>query len=185
MIKRIFTLSSTIFYFFGCGIQKPINFAEITSPNGSLVLKIKNDKSQLFYTLFKNGSQIIDNSKLGLISDAYAIDYGLSIIKKKERRKHHTWKQVWGEQKTLIDHHTELELLIASELNNFQTLLRFRLFDDGLGFRYEVPKLYDNTQYRIVDELTEFNLSEDSPSWWIPAYAYRRYEFFYLVSLIF
>ena len=184
MIKRIFILSSIIFCFFGCATQKPINFAEITSPDGSLVLKVNNEKSQLFYTLFKNGNQIIDSSKMGLISDAFAIDEGLSIIKKKERRKHHTWKQVWGEQKTLIDHHTELELLIASELNDFQTLLRFRLFDDGLGFRYEIPELKDNSQYRIMDELTEFNLSEDSPSWWIPAYAYRRYEFLYAKSLI-
>ena len=125
MIKRIFILSSIIFCFFGCGTQKPINFAEITSPDGSLVLKINNERSQLFYTLFKNGNQIIDSSKMGLISDAFAIDEGLSIIKKKERRKHHTWKQVWGEQKTLIDHHTELELLIASELNDFQTLQPF------------------------------------------------------------
>ena len=86
MIKRIFILSSIIFCFFGCATQKPINFAEITSPDGSLVLNVNNEKSQLFYTLFKNGNQIIDSSKMGLISDAFAIDEGLSIIKKKERR---------------------------------------------------------------------------------------------------
>ena len=63
MIKRIFILSSIIFCFFGCGTQKPINFTEITSPDGSLVLKVNNEKSQLFYTLFKNGNQIIDSSK--------------------------------------------------------------------------------------------------------------------------
>ena len=63
-------------------------------------------------------------------------------------------------------------------------ILRFRIFDDGIGFRYEVPRQNQLSEFTILDELTEFNLSEDSPSWWIPAYAYRRYEFLYAKTLI-
>ena len=62
--------------------------------------------------------------------------------------------------------------------------LRFRLFDDGLGFRYELVGQDGLDEYNIMNELTEFNFTEDSNSWWIPAYAYRRYEFLYANTLI-
>ena len=62
--------------------------------------------------------------------------------------------------------------------------LRFRLFDDGLGFRYELIGQDGLDEYNIMNELTEFNFTEDSNSWWIPAYAYRRYEFLYANTLI-
>ena len=57
--------------------------------------------------------------------------------------------------------------------------IHFRLFNDGLGFRYDIPKQKSIDNFNILDELTEFNFSEDSQSWWIPAYAYRRFEFLY------
>ena len=154
------------------------------SPNESLSLKIENDGGSLYYSLFKNGIEIIERSKLGIVTNIYEFSDGITITKKKERRKHHTWDQVWGEQKTLIDHHNELELFTRTEKNQLSAVLRFRLFDDGLGFRYEIPSQMNNEEYRILNELTEFNMAEDSPSWWIPAYAYRRYEFLYANSLI-
>ena len=58
------------------------------------------------------------------------------------------------------------------------------MFNDGIGFRYEIPKQGKISDFTILDEITEFNLAEDSPSWWIPAYAYRRYEFLYANTLI-
>ena len=182
--KKYFIPVIALFFLSGCGSKGPISMAEIKSPDESLSLKVENDGGSLYYSLFKNGIEIIERSKLGIITDIYEFSDGITITKKKERRKHHTWDQVWGEQKTLIDHHNELELLTRSEKDQLSAILRFRLFDDGLGFRYEIPSQTNNQEYRIVDELTEFNMAEDSPSWWIPAYAYRRYEFLYANSLI-
>jgi alpha-glucosidase len=62
--------------------------------------------------------------------------------------------------------------------------VHFKLFDDGLGFRYQIENQPEIESFNILDEMTEFNFSEDSPSWWIPAYAYRRYEFLYANTLI-
>ena len=182
--KKYFTSIIAIFFLSGCGPKGPISMAEIKSPNESLSLKIENDGGSLYYSLFKNGIEIIERSKLGIVTNIYEFSDGITITKKKERKKHHTWDQVWGEQKTLIDHHNELELFTRTEKNQLSAVLRFRLFDDGLGFRYEIPSQMNNEEYRILNELTEFNMAEDSPSWWIPAYAYRRYEFLYANSLI-
>ena len=91
--------------------------------------------------------------------------------------------RVWGEQKDVLDEHNELSVKILSD-NNLKMIIRFRLYDDGLGFRYEIPKQDGIESFNILDEMTEFNFAEDSPSWWIPAYAYRRYEFLYANTLI-
>ena len=108
----------------------------------------------------------------------------LEVIKVKRRSKNKSWKQVWGEQKIIRDNHNELELTLLCRVEKNKMILRFRIFDDGIGFRYEVPRQNQLSEFTILDELTEFNLSEDSPSWWIPAYAYRRYEFLYAKTLI-
>ena len=104
-----------------------------------------------------------------------------SLVVKKVTRsiKNETWKQVWGEQKNITDNHNELAIHLSSKTNQMQMIIRFRLFNDGLGFRYEIPEQNEMNDFKILDELTEFNFSEDSESWWIPAYAYRRFEFLY------
>ena len=99
------------------------------------------------------------------------------------------WEQVWGEQRVILNEYNELVITVLSNDNSVNSdfismKVRFRLFNDGLGFRYEIPEQHGIDNFNILDELTEFNFSEDAPSWWIPAYAYRRYEFLYANTLI-
>ena len=153
----------------------------LSSPDDSINLKIEINDGGLFYSVKKNNVQILEPSKLGIISDVFSFDSGI-VLKKVERNQIRTaWNQVWGEEAVVKDHHNELFLQFAQENGDFG--VRFRAFDDGIGFRYEIPK-GDFSDYKIIDELTQFNLSEDSPSWWIPAYAYRRYEFLYANTLV-
>ena len=153
----------------------------LSSPDDSINLKIEINDGGLFYSVKKNNVQILEPSKLGIISDVFSFDSGI-VLKKVERNQIRTaWNQVWGEEAVVRDHHNELFLQFAQENGDFG--VRFRAFDDGIGFRYEIPK-GDFSDYKIIDELTQFNLSEDSPSWWIPAYAYRRYEFLYANTLV-
>ena len=100
--------------------------------------------------------------------------------------------QIFRDKKRISDREVD-DILEKISQSGFESLtkveknklmLRFRIFDDGIGFRYEVPRQNQLSEFTILDELTEFNLSEDSPSWWIPAYAYRRYEFLYAKTLI-
>jgi alpha-glucosidase len=131
-----------------------------------------------------NGTLIIDNSRLGINTDKFLLSDNLKVIKANTRSQNNTWEQVWGEQKIVNDNHNELELTLLCTIEKNKMILRFRMFNDGMGFRYEIPKQDKISDFTILDELTEFNLAEDSPSWWIPAYAYRRYEFLYANTLI-
>ena len=137
-----------------------------------------------YYSLAFNGTPIVDKSRLGIKTDKLLFSDQLEVIKVKRRSKDNSWEQVWGEQKIVRDIHNELELTLLCTVEKNKMILRFRMFDDGIGFRYEIPRQNKISDFTILDELTEFNLSEDSPSWWIPAYAYRRYEFLYAKTLI-
>ena len=153
----------------------------LSSPDDSINLKIEINDGGLFYSVKKNNVQILEPSKLGIISDVFSFDSDIVLIKVERNQIRTSWNQVWGEEAVVKDHHNELFLQFAQENGDFR--VRFRAFDDGIGFRYEIPK-GDFSDYKIIDELTQFNLSEDSPSWWIPAYAYRRYEFLYANTLV-
>ena len=181
-MNKIITLLITIAVLFG---QESSNLNTIKSPDGSIVLNVEIDKGKIYYSVSKNNKIIIDKSQLGIIADKFDLSENLSL--KKVQRNSHTdsWTQVWGEQKEIIDNHNELLISLGSKRKKYLGInIRFRLFNDGVGFRYEMPKHWRSKKFNIMDEVTQFNFSEDSESWWIPAYAYRRYEFLYANTLI-
>ena len=151
----------------------------LLSPDESLSLTLHSDEQKISYSLKKNNQLLIEKSQLGLLADQFELAEGLDLKKVTRSRKNETWTQVWGEQKHITDNHNELDVHLSSKTNQMQMVIRFRLFNDGLGFRYELPEQNEMNDFKILDELTEFNFSEDSESWWIPAYAYRRFEFLY------
>ena len=83
-----------------------------------------------------------------------------------------TWEPVWGETKQIRNHYNELEVklrqIVNSKSSNRQMILRFRVYDDGLGFRYEFPAQPDLVYFLIQDERTEFALTGDHTAWWLP-----------------
>ncbi len=171
-----------------CGVASlSINNQNIIfSPDGTLKLNISiNEDGFLEYSLNKNNKMIIDPSLLGIKADKFDLTSNFKINSSEKSSNNESWEQVWGEQKVINDNYNELKLYITSKNNNLNMIIHFKLFNDGLGFRYEIPNQSGiENNYNIVDEITEFNFSEDSPSWWIPAYAYRRYEFLYANTLI-
>ena len=158
--------------------------AKSSSPDKSLKLELFYENNGVYYSLYKNNKPIIDKSKLGLISDKFNFSDNMQILNVSQSNKNEKWNQVWGEQKVITDHHNEVLINILESDTNLKMNLRFRLFNDGLGFRYELVNQNGLEEYSIMNELTEFNFTEDSNSWWIPAYAYRRYEFLYANTLI-
>ena len=151
----------------------------LLSLDESLSFTFHSDEQKISYSLKKNNQLLIEKSQLGLLADQFELAEGLDVKKVTRSRKNETWTQVWGEQKHITDNHNELDVHISSKTNQMQMVIRFRLFNDGLGFRYELPEQNEMNDFKILDELTEFNFSEDSESWLIPAYAYRRFEFLY------
>ncbi len=177
-------LSILAIYIFSCSSEELNAPFEVGSPNNSLRAVISMDGGVPYYSLTFNGTLIVDNSRLGINTDKFSLSDQLKVIKVKRRSQNKRWDQVWGEQKIVQDNHNELELTLLCTVEKNKMILRFRMFNDGMGFRYEIPKQGKISDFTILDELTEFNLAEDSPSWWIPAYAYRRYEFLYANTLI-
>ncbi|MBS30214.1 MAG: alpha-glucosidase [Candidatus Marinimicrobia bacterium] len=158
--------------------------AKSSSPDKSLKLELFYENNGVYYSLYKNNKPIIDKSKLGLMTDKFNFADNIQVLNVSKSTMDQEWTQVWGEQKIVRDYHNEVLIEVVESDSNLKMNLRFRLFDDGLGFRYELIGQDGLDEYNIMNELTEFNFTEDSNSWWIPAYAYRRYEFLYANTLI-
>jgi alpha-glucosidase len=88
-----------------------------------------------------------------------------------------TWTQSWGEVREVRDQHNELRISLAEEgAPGRQLVVVFRVFNDGVGFRYELPEQPGLVEFEITDELTEFVMADDARAWWIPAFQRPRYE---------
>lgn len=142
----------------------------ISSPNNNLKLQfqILADGTPAYELSYKN-SNVIKTSRLGLsLKDAQALQNGFVISKVDTSTVNETWDPVWGEVKTISDNHNELKITLAQKETGRQIVLTFRLFDEGLGFRYEFPSQKNLSYFIVSDELTEFNLGEDHNAFWIP-----------------
>ena len=155
----------------------------ISSPNGELSLTVSDDNSPSYKVDF-NGQSVIENSNLSMsFKDTLGLDNTFSVTDVKKASKNEVWELPWGERKNVLDNHNELLVTFSSdrdEVNQYK--VRFRIFDDGIGFRYEVPKqkgLKDNIE--ITHEGTQFNIAHanDATAWWIPARGWNRYEYTY------
>lgn len=144
----------------------------VASPDGSLVASVRlGDDGRLAYRLDRRGAPVIGWSRLGfLLANAPQLDGGFSLASRGERAQDDTWEQPWGERRFVRDHYRELRLaVVQKDVGQRRLELVFRVFDDGLGFRYEFP---DQPQWRdvaILDELTEFAVVQPATAWWQPA----------------
>jgi hypothetical protein len=144
---------------------------EIQSPNGKLVLSfaLTND-GEPSYQLSFGRKAVIQKSRLGLeLKDQPALTKGFTIAKLEISEANDTWETVWGEVRRIRNHYRELAIVLhQAASNNRKLIIRFRLFDDGLGFRYEVPEQNDLKYFTVSDEKTEFDLEGDHKGFWMP-----------------
>lgn len=144
---------------------------EIASPSGRLSLSFRlSDAGEPTYTLSFAGRPVVLRSKLGIeLKDAPALTNGFTVAKSETSEKDETWQPVWGEVKSIRNRYRELAVTLQQTSGDGRTLLvRFRLFDDGLGFRYEFPEQEKLKYFIVTDEKTEFNLTGDHKAFWIP-----------------
>lgn len=160
--------------------QSLIAQESVSSPDGNIVFSVSsNDKEWLVYSVSLNDEIVIAESRLGLrFKEQAGLDSGLKISQTGRQRVDETWEQPWGERRRVHDRHNELLVHLQDKAQR-RLDLRVRVFDDGIGFRYEVPQQAGLQDVAIVEELTEFHLPEDSTAWWIPGRAYNRYEYLY------
>jgi len=143
----------------------------VASPNGRNKVGVATYQGQLFYILSRDGRSIMLPSLLGFeFKNAPPIRDSLRITGQARRSHDETWTQPWGEVARVRDHHNELRVsVIETKAPGRKFDVVFRVFDDGVGFRYEVPAQPALGQFVITNELTEFQLADDAKSWWIPS----------------
>ena len=143
--------------------------AEIKSPSGEFLLKVDTDTAGVpVYSLSYKGKTIVRESRLGLTADEIGFDKGFSITGAETASVDQTWNPVWGEYAEIRDRYNELAVNLRGGSPERVMTLRFRLSDDGLGFRYELPRQENANYLTLRDEMTEFNFTDDHTMWCIP-----------------
>lgn len=158
-----------------CGCTRP---TELTSPDGNIKLVFNlTEAGEMTYGVSVGGTPFITPSVMGFEGrDGVNLSKGFQIEGTELTAKDETWTQPWGENKSIRNHYNEMAVHLKDQANTELTL-RFRVFDDGLGFRYEYQVPQADSVF-VMDELTSFNLAQDGKSWSIPA-SFETYELLY------
>jgi glucan 1,4-alpha-glucosidase len=142
---------------------------EIKSPNGALVLNVMVKDGTPAYWLSYKGRPVIKESKLGLqLKNDEALTEGFVVAKNTTTTVNETWQPVWGEVKNIRNNYNELAVTFMQAATQRSIILRFRLFNDGLGFRYEFPLQEKLNHFIIKEEKTQFALAGDHKAFWLP-----------------
>lgn len=155
---------------------------EARSPDGEIRVRVSDEQGVPRYSVRYRGETVVEPSRLGMVfKRGRPFASGFEIADSERTSVDSRWQQPWGERRSMRDHHRELSVEFARAGGSGGFTVRFRLFDDGIGFRYEVPEQDGLEQVEIVDELTEFNLADSghSTAWWIPSRGWNRYEYLY------
>src|SRR4030088_3280274 len=143
----------------------------VASPDGRNKGGVAVNDGKLYYILSRDGSPLLRPSMLGFeFKGAPTLRDGLRIVGTSRATDEETWTQPWGEVSHVRDHHNELRISVAETAapgRKFDFVVR--AFNDGIGFRYEFPAQPALGDFVISDELTQFNLADDSKAWWIPS----------------
>lgn len=152
----------------------------VSSPDGKLTLSAGVRQGQAFYQLSRGSEPVINTSNLGFQLSQGLLSNNFRIIGFLHDTKDETWEQPWGEERFVRNHYNELRMRLQ-EKNGLKRLLNvvFRVFDDGIGFRYEFPQQSHLKQFEIMDELTEFNLPWNAQMWSQPTNGTVYYEALY------
>lgn len=148
------------------------------SPNGKVVVRFGIDNGRPYYTVQYDTKDVIKKSFLGLelAKDKHAskgmketsLMDGFELMQTIKTSHNDTWKPVWGETNKIRNHYNELAVTLKQEKTNREMIIRFRVYDDGVGFRYEFPQQKDLNYFVIKEEHTQFAMAGDHKAWWLP-----------------
>jgi alpha-glucosidase len=146
--------------------------ASAASPGDVLSVEVRIDGAgKLGYDIKRRGKEVIGLSRLGFnLANAAKLDGGFSLRDQRISEHDDTWEQPWGERRYVRNHYRELRVEVEQKSRAARKLaIVFRIYDDGVGFRYEFPSQPQLRDTEILDELTEFVVAQPATAWWIPA----------------
>jgi len=175
-MKNLFFASLILFAF--CNIAQA---QQLKSPEGKFVMEfsLQNDGTPTYNLKYKN-KEVVKTSKLGLElkDDKKSLLNDFTVVDTKTSTFDETWKPVWGEVDNIRNHYNELAVTLNQKGTERQIVIRFRLFDDGLGFRYEFPTQKNLTYFVIKEERSQFAMTGDHTAFWIPGdYDTQEYDY--------
>ncbi len=148
---------------------------ELRSPNGITTLRFWLDEGVPVYQLFYKEKPVVLPSKLGLeLKRGSSFMDGFEIDSVQRSTFDETWQPVWGEVKEIRNHYNEMAVTLKQPASNRTMVLRFRLYDDGLGFRYEFPYQKNLSYFVIKEERTQFAMTGDHMACWVPGDTYTQ-----------
>jgi glucan 1,4-alpha-glucosidase len=176
MGKRIFLLALACVLVFQLKAQQLLK-----SPDENLSLTFEIKEGGLpYYQLNYKDKSVIKPSRLGLeTKKSGSLATGFTLVDSKQQRVDESWNPVWGEEQTIRNHYNELTVTLSQpEQKGRQMVIRFRLFNDGVGFRYEFPQQPHLTYFVVKDEKTQFAMAGDHTAFWIPGdYDTQEYDY--------
>ena len=175
-MKNLFFASLILFAF--SSIAKA---QQLKSPEGKFVMEfsLQNDGTPTYNLKYKN-KEVVKTSKLGLElkDDKKSLLNDFTVVDTKTSTFDETWKPVWGEVDHIRNHYNELAVTLNQKGTDRQIVIRFRLFEDGLGFRYEFPAQKNLTYFVIKEERSQFAMTGDHTAFWIPGdYDTQEYDY--------
>lgn len=177
MMKKIGLYALLGLFFCSCG--KEVQQATRLSPDGHLQVEVGMDSGRIYYTVSRDSVPVITRSYLGLQLADGDLQHGFSILNVSESAFSETWEQPWGEELTADNTYNQLTLELQQNSGQKRRLnVVFRVFNDGIGFRYEFPEQPNLKKFVITDECTQFTLASDGKAWAIPANV-KYYEALY------
>lgn len=151
-----------------------------TSPDGNVVLSfsLKADGTPTYKMTYK-GKPVINESTLGLtLKKEESLTNHFKVVSDSKSTFKETWKPVWGEEKEILNHYNELLVQLKQDKTNRLMNIRSRVYNEGVGFRYEFPTQKELTYFVIAEENTQFAMTGDHTAWWIPGdYDTQEYDY--------
>lgn len=152
---------------------------QITSPGGGITVTVDVNDGVPVYSMQYKGKSVINPSKLGLeLTNAENLMSGFEIVNSTTSEFDETWQPVWGETKNIRNHYNELLVELKQPATDRFMNLRFRVYDDGMGFRYEFPTQNNLVYFVVKEEHTQFAMNGDHMAWWIAGdYDTQEYDY--------
>ncbi len=158
-----------------------VHSQELTSPNGELKMQFSIESNGVpTYTLSYKNKSVIKPSSLGLElkDDEKSLLNDFTVSNTETSSFDETWQPVWGEEKEIRNNYNELGITLKQNETDRVLIIRFRLFNDGLGFRYEFPQQENLVYFVIKEEKTQFAMTGDHTAFWIPGdYDTQEYDY--------
>ncbi len=178
----LLTIAAAMAAFFALPAAADDVIAQGDSPDHALTVKVTLDAGgKPSYEIDRNGAVVIAPSRLGfLLANAKQMDSHFSLESVETSTHDDTWEQPWGERRYVRDNYNEVRVhLIQPAWNNRRMTVVFRLFDDGVGFRYEFPDQPDLKTVKILAEQTEFDVADNATAWWNLGGDWDQLEYLY------